>query len=138
MAITGISLVENQPFYSSFDDAPENEKTEWQIGSIDASIRGMIGDNAITWLQTENGTQMVNKQSQRNFEVCRFGLKGWDRFPNGKGGDVEYKQVPRIVNGRAYMVVDDEVLNLIPTPVVAEIAEKIMALNTATDTLRKK
>jgi hypothetical protein len=138
MAITGITFAETQPFYSEHDDAPEAEKTEFLIGAIDATVRGMIGENSIAWLQTENGTQMINKQSSRDFDLCRFGVKGWSKFRDAKGSDIEFKQSVRIVNGKAYQVVDDEVLNKVPPIVIGEMAAKIIEINTATDTLRKK
>lgn len=141
MAIKGISLIETEPFYSSFEDTdtPENEKTKWLIGAVDVGIRSHIQDYSISWVQQPDGSmQMVNRGSYRDMEMCRFGLKGFENFPDDRGGIVMPKMEKRIMFGKEYDVMSDDVLNKIPGPVLAEIANRIIAVNTATDTLRKK
>ena len=139
MAIKGLSLVEDEAFYSSFDDAPEDQKTKWIVGAIDLMVRSYIQDNTISWVQqAEGGMQMINRTASRDFEVCRFGLKGFENFKDDKGGDIKYNTVDRALFNKVYKVVDDAVLNKVPGPVIAELAAHIIEINTATDELRKK
>lgn len=138
MAIKGLSLVEDEAFYSSFDDSPEDQKTKWTVGAIDLLVRSSIQDNAISWVQAEGGMQMVNKTASRDFEICRFGLKGFENFKDDKDVEIKFVQIDRALNGKLYKNVDDAVLNKIPGPVINELAARIIELNTATDILRKK
>jgi len=139
MAIKGLSLVEVEPFYSSFDDAPEAEKTKWLLGPVDLMVRSYIQDNAISWVPGDGGMVMTNKAAFRNFEICRFGLKGFENFKDDKtGADIAFVEVDRALNGKTYKNVSDDVLNRIPGQVIQEIAERLIEINTATEALRKK
>lgn len=141
MAIKGLSIAENEDFYSASEDesTPTNEKTKWVLGAIDLITRSTIQDNTISWIQTDAGMQMVNRTTYRDFEICRFGIKGFENFKNPKtGDDIIYKTVDRAMNGKAYKNVSDDILNAIPGHIISEIALRLIEINTATDALRKK
>lgn len=102
-------------------------------------VRSYIQDNTISWIQqAEGGMQMVNRTASRDFEVCRFGLKGFENFKDDKGNDIKFSTVDRALFNKIYKVVDDAVLNKIPGSVIAELSSRIIELNTQTEELRKK
>jgi len=136
--LTGITLVENQEFRSKHDEAPAENQTVFIIGAIDVLVRSFIQDNATAWEQTEQGMHLINKSATRNFEICRFGLKGVKNFKDSKGNDLEISFSKRNIGGKFYDVVDDNFLTKIPGIVVGELAERIIEINTASDDLRKK
>lgn len=139
MALTGISLVETVEFRSSFDDAPEEQKSVFKIGAIDAMVRASIQDNATSWIPTESGMQLVNKSAYRNYECVRFGLKEIvSNYRDPSGNDIKLEFVNRQIGTKSYKVVADSTLSTFPGAVIAEMAEKIIEINTMGDELRKK
>ena len=91
--LTGITLAENEDFTSSHDDAPDGEKTVFVIGAIDVFARSFIQDNVTVWRQTDEGMVILNRTAQRNFELCRFGIKDIKNFKDAT------KEGTRIENG---------------------------------------
>jgi hypothetical protein len=137
--LTGITLVEHWTHYSKYDHGTsEAEKTGFELGAVDVIVRSAIQDNAQSWISGEGGMQMVNKSATKNYEMVRFGLKGWTNFKDAKGNELKIEFVDRIVGGAPYKIVSDDSLKLIPGPVIAELADEIIEKNTASDTLRKK
>jgi len=136
--LTGVTLAENQDFRSSFDEAPEDQQTVFTIGAIDVLVRSYIQDNVTQWKSTEEGSVMLNRIALRNFELCRFGLKDIKNFKDAKGNEIKLEFVDRYLGGKAYKVASDDVLNKIPGAVLTELAEEILKINVASDTLRKK
>ncbi len=136
--LTGVTLVEEFPFYSQYDTAAEADKTKFLLGPIDVQIRSRINDDTNEWLQTDAGMKLTTKGMARNLELIRFGLKGVENFKDKTGNDIKITFVNRIVGGIPYQVVSETFLNTIPMLVIRELADKIYELNTAGDDLVKK
>jgi len=136
--LTGVTLAENEDFTSSFDDAPDDQKTVFVCGGIDVLARSHIQDNTTIWKQTEEGMVMLNRTAVRNFELLRFGLKDIRNFKDKAGNDIKIAFVDRTLGNKLYKNVSDDTLNLIPGQVIVEVANHIAEINMATDELRKK
>ncbi|MET4190684.1 MULTISPECIES: hypothetical protein [unclassified Bradyrhizobium] len=137
--LTGITLVENWTHYSKFDHGEtEAEKTGWVLGAVDVIARSAIQDNAQTWVNGEGGMVLVNRNSLRNIEIVRFGLKGFTNFKDAKGADIKCEFVRRILAGSEYQVVSDATMAQIPDLIIGELADEIISKNTGSDGLRKK
>lgn len=138
MPITGLSLAENTPFRSSYDNAPEDQQTVFILGAVDVLVRSSIQDNAQSWESAEGGMRLVNKTAYRNIELVRFGLKGFEKFKDEKNNDIVFKTIDRVVGGKLYKVLSDDIVFKIPPEVLQELAEEILHINTGGVELRKK
>ena len=62
-------------------------------------------------------------------EYVRFGLKGFSNFLGSDGKPVSFASEPRFVAGKNMIVVQESILDIIPFPVIGELADKIRKLN---------
>jgi len=89
--------------YSLKSDTAE-EKTIFSLGTLDAQLRAAVVDGQTTYSLNDRGgsakTDIDVSINLRNFDIVRFGLKGWTNF-KGKNGveilfDTERYNVPKV------------------------------------------
>lgn len=137
MAIIGLNVTAERYFVSKYDEAKGTDgETKWLIGTLDSRILGLLQDKSTTVKvnpqapDDEVDTQINNRAYQ--FEVCQFGLRGWDGFKDEEGNDIPYSTIKLNRGGRSYVVVDPVALNRVPIAVVEELAQEIMKKNILT------
>jgi hypothetical protein len=74
----------------------------------------------------EDGEQMIAVRSgSTRLEALRFGLVGWERVFDSKGGEVPFRGTKQKRNGVDFVQPDDETLGRIPPKYRLELAEEI-------------
>jgi hypothetical protein len=139
MALTGLTLIENFNWFSPRDTSEnEIEKTRFVLGAIPGDVRASIQDNAVSWVQSDQGMQMINKTATRNYELVRFGLREIHNFRDSRGNDIAVEFVDRVLNGRVHKVVSDKTLDLIDVRDITGMADALVDANSPSEDLRKK
>lgn len=134
MAITGLNLASTIRIPSIYDVADTvEEKTIWEIGTLDSRVVGLIRDKA-TSVTINQAAPDDEVESSVNinavyFEACVFGLKGFERFKDKDGSDIEPRFHKRFIGGVSYRVMDPAIISLIPSVVISELGQKILSAN---------
>lgn len=138
MALKGLNLTETRKVASKYDtEEDQNERTLFEIGTLDSRIAAMLRDKGTT--VTVNPAAMSDEVDSQinmnivNFEACVYGLKGWERFRDENGDDIEFRTVKRNHGGVSYKVADPACVKLIPGAVIQELGQEIMKDNDLTE-----
>jgi hypothetical protein len=133
MPIYGLSLAATQKIHSQYDDAPDDEKTVFEIGTLDSRVAGLIRDKAtsVTVNQSAPDDEVESNVNMNAvyFEACVYGVKGFERFKDKDGNDIGARFLKRFHGGVSYKVMDPAIVALLPNPVVVELGQKILAGN---------
>lgn len=125
----------------SLPEDTEEPKTVFKVGRIDAILAAAIFDDASRYGVSEteashNEATIKLHTHRRNLQIVRFGLQGWERFPDAAGKDLPFdpskhqkKHTVSDVGERTGLT--DEALNLL-RPYVASLAVKIEEFNRLT------
>lgn len=134
MAIIGINLAAEKSHVSVYDPAKgTDEATKFLYGSLDSRILGILQDRATSIKvntsapEDDVDTQINSKAFQ--FEVCQFGIKGWENFKDRDGNDIAFRTIKLNRGGKTYKVVDPAILSQVPGVVLEELSGVIMAAN---------
>lgn len=138
MAITALDFSTTKRHICSFDKG--EPPTVFEYGTLTSGDVGAIRD-AVTKITfkgdlkdsevDEEGrdfTTQVNT-SAMNREAVRRGLRGWENLMDSKGKPITFKTRTREIDRVQREVVPDDLLNLLPLPVIAELGEKILEEN---------
>ena len=111
----------------------EEPKTVWLLGTLDMRIRKQLEDIAIEYETTPGRPESAKAKASFNIgkselEFVAFGLKGFENFNKPDGKPMYFKTEPRVVGGRTYQVVAEDVIKVIP--IISELAMKIKEINT--------
>lgn len=142
MAIKAINLVKTVEYELSFDDAiGTDESTKFTLGALDARVFSVIKDKAtalpVSAFSNPEGAMASLNMNQTNFEIVVFGLRGWKNFQDESGNQVNFKTVHTILGGKTYITADPDLIAQLPDEAIAELANKIMDLNSPTEEDRK-
>jgi len=141
MAIKILNLIDTSD-YICFADRKADDPTVFKIGALDSRIVGMIRDKATSVnVDTRNPNDEVEttiKNSQVNFEIVQYGLKGCTHLLDEKGSEISFKTVSRSNGGKTYQIVDPEFLKLLPIDVISELAIAIQNQNQPSEEELKK
>lgn len=134
--IKALDLTETINFISKNDTV--DPKTTWKLGVLDTRIRKQLEDIAWEYEATPGAPENAKAKASFNLgkselEFVAFGLKGFENFTKPDGKPVHFKTEERIVNGKVYHVVADEILKIIPGSIITEIAEKIRLINSVSE-----
>ncbi len=139
MAIQAIDLNETQDYISKYDTG--ESKTIWKLGALDSRIKKTIED--VAWEYEANPNAPGDAKAKASFnigktelEFVQFGLKGFENFQN-KGKQVYHATDTKIVSGKTYHVLKDDILRIIPGDVIRELADKIKEINNVGEEERK-
>ena len=141
MKIRAINLTKTIKHQLSFDeDAGTDAAVTWIVGALDSRVFAAIKDKAtgipMSALAGGEGTATLNI-NQTNFDVVMFGLKGWENFKYEDGKSVEFKTTHTNLAGKTYLTADPELVAILPTEVIDELAGVIMEINTLKEEERK-
>ena len=137
MAIRALDLSKVEDFTVSTDDG--DDPTIFKVGVLTSRDVGRIRDS-VTNISFKSGgkdkgdddEQDINtsiERSKMNFEAVRRGLRGWENFIGSDDKPVEYKTHVREIDGKQRTVCRPELLDMLPLPVITELADKILGDN---------
>lgn len=133
MAIIGLNLAATIKVTSLYDTAEADEKTIFELGTLDSRVAGIIRDKAtsvtVNQAAPDDEVESTVNVNAVYFEACVFGLKGFERFRDKDGNDIEARYHKRFIGGVSYKVMDPAIVGLIPSVVIAELGQKILSGN---------
>lgn len=140
MAIKALDLAEVIKY--TLESDTEDPKTVWHLGVLDTRIRKQLED--ISWEYEAKPGAPEDATAKAFFNIGKselefvaFGLKGFDNFLKPDGHAVYFKTEQRIVGGKVYHVLSEDILKIIPGDTIKVLADKIKEINSVTDTERK-
>jgi len=131
--ITGISIADTKEYISKFDPDKDNKEkaTIWELGVLDSILKSKIQD-IITTYETDPSrpkditAKATINMNERALDIVRFGLKGFKNFIHPQTNQpIKFDTVSINRFGKNYNVVSDEVLKIIPSKILDELAEEI-------------
>jgi len=130
MAVIGINVYDTKKFISRHDTDKENPTT-WEIGVLDSLLKAKVKDGSTVFEYdpqepSNSKAKTTLNINQSNIDIVRFGLKGVENFidPRTKK-PVEFNTIAITRSGKSYNVVTDEILRMIPPPILDELAKEI-------------
>lgn len=131
--LIALDLNATMDFHSKYDLS--DPKTTFKIGVLDPLTRARIEDAQTAFImgsQQESAPKTDIKISvrQRNLDIVRYGLRGWENFKDSKGNIVPFETVVSSSGDSSRSVVSDRCLGMIPWEVIQELAEEILKANT--------
>ena len=135
MAVKALSLASTRVYELRSDpDRGTPDATRFKLGTLDSRIIGRINDAATTMhvdpTRPDDTVETSINNSERFFQACIYGLKGWENLKDESGNDVVFKTVGRRHGGQSYEAVDENLLKRLPFEVIAELANEILSSNT--------
>lgn len=134
MAVKSLSLGSTRKYELKSDpDKGTPDATRFIIGTLDSRVVGKIMDAATSFFvdqkQLDDEIETSVNNSEKNFQACMYGLKGWENFKDEKNNDIPFKTVKRRHGGASYDAVDPEILKTIPQAFINELANEILKDN---------
>lgn len=126
----GINATETQDYISKHETDKE-KPTIWKIGTLDSILKSKIQDVSTVYETDPVNPKIVRARAtininERALDIVRFGLKDVVNFIHPQTGKpIQFDTVSVNRFGKNYNVVSDEVLKVIPSKVLAELAEEI-------------
>lgn len=115
---------------------PNPNPTVWMIGAIDSIEKAKIQNSWMDVIVAEDGkTNIVrnkDKVANSDFEIVRYGLKGFKNF-----GSLEFRTEKQKFFDRDIDVVAEDIIRSIPLDIIRELAEVIWNDNHVDRNLRK-
>lgn len=137
MAIQAVDLSETQDYKSKYDTGDDAQKTVWKLGALDSRVKKTLED--VAWEYEANPTNPGDAKAKASFnigktelEFVQFGLKGFENFM-GSGRQIYFDTEVKNMNGKAYHVLKEDILKIIPGNVIRELAEKIKEINNVSE-----
>jgi hypothetical protein len=129
MAFTGVDVYAVRQYTSPNDPDKENP-TVFDLGALDARIMAHLKDSHMSTEVTDSGPKMNIGSAAFSYDVVRFGLKGMRNFLHPQTGkEVKFDVKSISIRGRNYEGVSDQVMDLLPAALIAELASEIMTQN---------
>ena len=95
MAVKAFNIHQTRTYSLKADEGPS--KTVFHLGVLDSALSTYLWDSLMAWKRPNNGqdpegpgSMVVMNKFQRDREVVKFGLKGWDNFQDEKGADIPF------------------------------------------------
>jgi hypothetical protein len=101
--------------------------TKFILGTLDVFLMGQIYDNGSNVAQDSDTGEIAvrTRTNATNIDAVRYGLRGWERFPDTTGNDIAFTAEDRIMGGRKYKAVPDALLNRLGIRLIRELGSKI-------------
>lgn len=132
MAFTAIRRDEIREYVSPHDPDPE-KPTVWLLGALDHRARTYIDDMTTEFEVSSSSPKDKAKVSlrinERNFQLVRFGLKGWRGFLGEDGQEIPFDTDTVSIDGRSYKLVAQRLMEFLPYQVIAELAGQVDGQN---------
>jgi len=114
--ITGIDVRLSQKYISKYDTS--EPKTTWHLGVLSVHIFAYLGEKMLD----------SAKSMESMIDIVSFGLKGFENFKDKDGKDVEFTTKNTNICGKAYQVVSDNIISIIPVDIIVELGSKILEI----------
>jgi len=126
----GINATETQDYISKHETDKE-KPTIWKIGILDSILKSKIQDIQTVYETDPSDSKKVLARAtvnlnERAIDIVRFGLKDMVNFIHPQTGKpIQFETVSVTRFGKNYNLVSDEILKVIPSKVLTELAEEI-------------
>lgn len=136
LAFKAINLTKTKKYTSEQDPEYGTDKASvFTIGAIDSRTMSHIIDSNMESKIGPDGEQM-SKYNQLTvaYNLVRFGLKDITNFENDDGTPLVFKTEKINYGGKTYTVAADEILSVLPTFLIMELAAEVNEVNTVSET----
>lgn len=123
---TGLTNDDGEELFDLVEEIDWETATVFELGPLDQRTYTRLVDGAMSVGQ---GTGVQVRTSQMNYEIVRFGLRGWKNFQNGKGKTVPFLTEKLPVGSTTYHVATDQTLTALGHDLIRELAAKIKSLS---------
>lgn len=114
------------------------DATKFTYRPLDVFLMSHIYDRASIMSQSsDGGTDLKTRINETNIDAVRYGLSGFSNFIGADGNEVPFKTVSRVINGREYQTVTDEIIAMFDVSSLAELAGKIKDASTIKKAVEK-
>lgn len=115
------------------------EPTVWELGSVPSRVMSHIEDETAEVRDLSGAATATIKQNHTARELVRAGLRGWRNFQDDDGNEVSVPSRKRRNIGGVDVAClpDTEGLDLIPLPVIRELADELRKGNVVSEADRK-
>lgn len=121
--------IKNEQGEDLFDLVEEidwDSATVFELGPLDQRTHHRLVDNAMKVSQGQGIQMNVN---QTNYEVVRFGLRGWRNFLDKDGKPVKFLTDKVPVGSATYNAVNDQTMSALGHDLIKELAARIKQLS---------
>ena len=128
------AITPDQTFeYICETDRDSEQPTKWVLGVLDSHLMSYIED-MVTKLEVSgkkgsDAPDPVFRTGTRRWQLVKFGLRGWVNFQDANGQQVAESFDTVAMFGKNYKMVNDRVLQLIPSKVLTELAAQLSEQN---------
>jgi hypothetical protein len=126
----GINITETKDYVSKHETNKESP-TIWKIGILDSILKSKIQDVITTYEADPANPKSIKAMAKVNVEeraldIVRFGLRGIENFLHPQTGKpIQFETISVNRFGKNYNLVSDEIIKVIPSKVLSELAEEI-------------
>lgn len=107
-----------------FEHSPE--ATVWLLGTLDSITMAALSDD-LTSIGAEGG--LVLRNADNDITAARLGIKGWENWNDDDGNPLVFKTEELVVRGRKVDALTEELVEMIPIPVLRELGREIKRRN---------
>lgn len=132
MAFRGIDSARLHEYVSERDPDPDNP-TKWLLKCPSRRV--------VTYLSDKHGvtvTGQVGTVVGMMYDYVRVGLAGFHNFLDANGGPVEFKTVREVMGGAPVSVVHPEIMDMLDSATISELASEIIELTNGSEDERGK
>lgn len=118
-------------------DVPQ--PTIWELGSVASRVMAWAEDETAEVRDLAGSQTAAIRQNHTARELVRTGLRGWRNFLDDEGNEVPVPQRKRrnIAGVDVACLPDNDGLDLVPLPVIRELADELRKGNVVTEDDRK-
>jgi len=133
MALIAVDVNAVREYSLKCDDG--DDKTVFQIGTLDAPLRAYIEDKGLSYSVNASAPKdapanVSMNMNARSLEVVRFGLRGWKNFKDAQGREIQFDRVSQAVPGIGNRhVASDSSLRLLKMDWIKELGKEITGDN---------
>lgn len=137
MALTGVNFAEEREYISPKDPDKENP-TKFKLGLLDPFVRSYIEEQTTRMELGSGGPDAPAgvgfSQIKNDILTVRLGLVGIENYLHPETGKpVEFRSTSRNIGRKMYTMVSEQVVSLMPTDLLHELAEEIRRDNRMTE-----
>ena len=138
MAVFGLKLSNRVSFQSKLDpDVGTPSATTFMLKALDSRVMSYLQDNIATVeVNPASGGERVATKfntAEMHFQTVMFGLDDVQNFLDPDGNQVAFTTVGRTIGTSLYKVASPDLVRMLPTSIIRELAEKILSINSVTE-----
>lgn len=133
-------LIED-PAHPRHGDKAVGTPTVFVLGTVSPRIQGIVADKATRFVADPKTVQeemsMDFAPNQANYDLVRYGLRGWKNFVDDQGLPIEYKTTKRNLGGVQLDAVVEDAMSAMKLEWITELADQLRRINEVSETEAK-